>query len=138
MTAISRQTSLGHITFQQREIQEQAFALARKHLNASNELYGSFEIIGRGSYSVTLLHEDEERSYPVLFQTGRTLFTVNGILHGLPHNRHDLPIKGSQRYDALVLERDLAVLQRTELQRTGSGPESAGMVQHVPVEVAKA
>ena len=33
MTAISRQTSLGHITFQQREIQEQAFALARKHLN---------------------------------------------------------------------------------------------------------
>ena len=81
MTAISRQTSLGHITFQQREIQEQAFALARKHLNASNELYGSFEIIGRGSYSVTLLHEDEERSYPVLFQTGRTLFTVNGILH---------------------------------------------------------
>ena len=33
MTEISRQTSLGHYTFLQKEIQEEAFALVRKHWN---------------------------------------------------------------------------------------------------------
>ena len=33
MTVISRQTSLGHYTFLQREIQEEAFTLVRKHWN---------------------------------------------------------------------------------------------------------
>ena len=33
MTVISRQTSLGHYTFLQREIQEEAFSLVRKHWN---------------------------------------------------------------------------------------------------------
>ena len=38
MSVISRQTSLGHYTFLQREIQEEAFALIRKHWNIGEAL----------------------------------------------------------------------------------------------------